>query len=207
VRRRVTAKTGFVGAVERTAPAGEWERLSSEIRTCTLCRLHRTRIQAVVYRGSLSPEVVFVGEAPGREEDRAGLPFVGRSGHRLDAAIAHLGIPRDGYGILNVVKCHPPGNRFDLVAERTCRPYLDRQLAFLRPRAIVPLGAHALRALAPTSPPILRAAGRPVPGSDPVLFPLVHPAAAMRSRRLAERWSRDVDALGDWLAERLKKPV
>jgi len=177
-----------------------FERLSQEIRSCTLCPLCRGRTQAVVYRGSPQPRVVFVGEAPGSEEDRQGIPFVGRSGKILDAAIAALGEPLGEFGVLNLLKCRPPSNRFDPAAARTCRPYLDRQLALLRPRVLVPLGARALAALDPKAPRVLRAAGvarRAVTGA---IFPLVHPAAALRSRALRERWERDVRALARWLA-------
>ena len=175
--------------------------LSEEIRGCTLCPLAQGRTQAVVYRGSLRPNVVFVGEAPGAEEDRQGIPFVGRSGRLLDRAIADLGPALGEYGVLNVIKCRPPRNRFDPRAARACRPYLDRQLDLLRPRVLVPLGARAWTALAPRAPPILQAAGSPRPGPDAWLFPLIHPAAALRSRRWHERWDRDVLALGGWLAQ------
>jgi uracil-DNA glycosylase len=154
----------------------------------------------VVYRGSIRPAVVFVGEAPGAEEDRQGVPFVGRSGRLLDRAIEALGPVIGPYGVLNVIKCRPPENRFDARAARTCRPYLDRQLALLRPRGLVPLGARAWAALAPHAPAILTAAGSPYPGRDAWLFPLIHPAAALRSRRWRERWDHDVRALGSWLA-------
>ncbi len=188
-------------AAPRADPSGgtAWERLSREIRLCRLCPLHRSRTQAVVYRGSLTPLVVFVGEAPGREEDRLGVPFVGRSGEVLDRAIATLGPALGAYGVLNVLKCRPPENRFDPAAARCCRPYLDRQLALLRPRALVPLGARALRALDPDAPPILAVAGTPRHGELGPYFPLVHPAAALRSRRLRERWEQDVRRLGAWL--------
>jgi len=189
------------------ADEAAWERLSTEIRECTRCRLHATRTQAVVYRGSLRPRVLFVGEAPGAAEDREGRPFVGRSGKKLDAAIASLGLGAEEFGVLNVVKCRPPGNRFDPVAERTCRPYLDRQVALLRPEVLVTLGAHALRALAPGAASVLTSAGTALPGSDPPLFPLIHPAAALRSRRLTERWDRDVHGLGAWLRESREQRV
>jgi len=176
-------------------------RLTEEIRGCTLCPLSESRTQAVVYRGSLAPRVVFVGEAPGAEEDRVGVPFVGSSGRILDRAIVSLGPLLGEFGVLNIVKCRPPKNQFDSRAARACRPYLDRQLALLRPWAIVPLGRHALAALDPLAPPILTAAGRPRRTALGSLFPLIHPAAALRSRRLKERWERDVRALGGWLAE------
>ena len=159
-----------------------------------------------MYRGSLRPRVVFVGEAPGAEEDRVGRPFVGRSGRRLDAAIARIGLVESDFGVLNVLKCRPPKNRFDPSAARTCRPYLDRQLAWLRPSVLVPLGRHALRTVDPEAGPILEVAGRPRPRGSVAIFPLLHPAAALRSRRWAERWERDVSALGSWLASRTKTP-
>ena len=183
-----------------------WEALSAEIRSCRQCPLGAIRKNAVVYRGSLRPRVVFVGEAPGAEEDRVGAPFVGRSGARLDAAIARLPLTENEYGILNVLKCRPPRNRFDPAAARTCRPYLERQLGLLSPATLVPLGRVALRALVPDAPPILAASGRPLPGRSAAVFPLLHPAAALRSRRWAERWERDVTALGEWLASGTKTP-
>jgi uracil-DNA glycosylase len=177
-----------------------WAGLEREIRGCERCPLHRSRTNAVIYRGSPAPRVVFVGEAPGATEDRVGLPFVGRSGKRLDAAIAEAGIPAQDFGVLNLVKCRPPGNRFDRSAAVSCRPYLDRQLELLRPSVLVSLGAHALRSLDPQAPRVLIAAGRPRPMGPWALFPLIHPAAALRSRALTERWRTDFVALGAWLA-------
>jgi len=156
----------------------------------------------VVYRGGIAPRLVFVGEAPGAEEDRQGRPFVGRSGRILDAAIADLGLEEADVGILNVLKCRPPQNRFDPAAARTCRPYLDRQLELLRPRVVIPLGASALKALDPAAPPVLRAAGTFRGGREPPLFPLVHPAASLRSARLRARWQADLAALSAWLRTR-----
>lgn len=178
----------------------EWERLSAEIRSCQLCPLGKVRSHAVVYRGGLAPRVVFVGEAPGAEEDRTGLPFVGRSGHELDRAVAELGLSAEEYGVLNTLKCRPPGNRYDRAAARTCRPYLDRQLDLLAPELIVTLGAPALRAIDPTAPRMLVASGHPRAGGRAPHFPLIHPAAALRSRRLRKRWEHDLRALGRWLA-------
>jgi DNA polymerase len=146
--------------------------------------------------------VVFVGEAPGAEEDRTGIPFVGRSGRELDRAVASLGLSSEEFGVLNVLKCRPPKNRFDRAAARTCRPYLDRQLALLRPEVVVTLGARALATIDPKAPAVLSAAGRPRPGGAPAHFPLLHPAAALRSRRWHARWDRDLKALAQWLTER-----
>lgn len=188
-----------IGPPESAGDLRSWRALTQEIERCELCPLHLTRTHVVVYRGGLTPRVVFVGEAPGAAEDRTGLPFQGRSGRRLDTAIGRIGLGPEEFGVLNLIKCRPPANRYDPRAARTCRPYLDRQLAWLRPRVRVTLGAHALRALDPDAPPVLQAAGAPRSTRDGPLFPMIHPAAALRSRRLADRWERDVGALGDWL--------
>ena len=188
-------------------PGPAWDALSSEIVHCTKCHLAATRSHAVVFRGSVTPRVVFVGEAPGAAEDREGLPFVGRSGKLLDAAVERIGLRPSEYGVLNLIKCRPPRNRFDELAARTCRPYLDRQFALLRPSCVVTLGARAFHALTPSRDPVLEVAGQVQPGTRPPIFPLIHPAAAMRSRRLAERWKHDVDALGRWLGRAPAQPV
>ncbi|MCI4321672.1 MAG: uracil-DNA glycosylase [Thermoplasmata archaeon] len=177
-------------------PVGsEWQTLSDEIRSCTRCPLHRTRAQAVVYRGGPNPSVVFVGEAPGAEEDRLGRPFVGRSGRLLDESVAGLGVPPESVGMINVLKCRPPKNVFVERSVAACRPYLDRQLALLAPGVVVPLGAHALGTLDPSAPRITDAAGRPRTAGPWRLFPLLHPAAALRSRRNLARWRDDVGRL------------
>ena len=204
-RRSTALRTARSGRRRRTVSPEvrtAWDRLSDTIRACQLCPLGQVRTQAVVYRGGLAPRVVFIGEAPGAEEDRTGLPFVGRSGRELDRAVENLGLSPDDYGVLNTLKCRPPANRFDPAAARTCRPYLDRQLDLLRPDVIVTLGARALAAIDPTAPAMLKSAGRPRVRPKTPHFPLIHPAAALRSRRMRKRWERDVRALGRWLAER-----
>jgi DNA polymerase len=180
-------------------PAG-WVALSNEIRACERCPLHRTRIQAVVYRGAPRPRLLFIGEAPGAEEDKAGVPFVGRSGAMLDAAVARLGLAPGEFGVLNVLKCRPPRNRFDTGAAACCRPYLDRQLTLLRPEAVVTLGARALAAIDPGAPPVTRAAGKARAWNGLHLFPMLHPAATFRATRYREQWDRDLRALGRELA-------
>lgn len=201
------AQVGLPGPGGDTDRTDALEELALEIRACRRCPLGETRSQAVVYRGDPRPRVIFVGEAPGAEEDRQGIPFVGRSGKILDRAIGELGPDLGGYGVLNVLKCRPPENRFDPNAARTCRTHLDRQLDLLCPDVLVTLGAQALRALAPEAPAILKSAGSPLETPRGPLFPLVHPAASLRSRRLAERWTTDVGRLGVWLrAQRRERP-
>ncbi len=130
------------------------------------------------------------------------MPFVGRSGQRLDAAIREIGLTDGSFGVLNLLKCRPPENRFDRAAARACRPFLDRQLALLRPEVLVSLGAHALRSLDPAAPSVSNAAGRFRPRRTVPLFPMLHPAASLRSRRWAEQWAHDVGAFRRWWSAR-----
>lgn len=181
-------------------PTDAWASLAREIHDCRKCPLGFQRTQAVVYRGAERPWLVFVGEAPGAEEDRLGRPFLGRGGRILDAAIARAGIGAPEFGVVNLLKCRPPGNRFDPIAATTCRPYLDRQIDLLRPQALVTLGRRALAALDPSAPPIMVSAGSPREAGGPPIFPLVHPAATLRSRTMAERWNRDGNALAAWVS-------
>ncbi len=192
--RRAPGRTGSEQGRLRALAA-----LAREIRQCGLCPLSTHRTHAVVYRGSTRPRVVFVGEAPGAAEDLAGVPFVGRSGRLLDAAVERIGAGLGEFGVLNLLKCRPPENQFDAAAARACRPYLDRQLALLAPRVLVPLGAKALAALDPDAPAILTVAGAARSSPAGVLFPLLHPAAALRSTARRARWEQDVDALRAWL--------
>ena len=178
----------------------EWARLAREIAACTRCPLHRTRRQVVIYRGAPRPRVLFVGEAPGAEEDRVGLPFVGRSGRRLDRAIEAIGLREGDFGILNVIKCRPPSNRFSRTANVACRPFLDRQLALLRPEWIVTLGAHALSAFDADAPSVTRCAGTVRSWGSTPLFPMRHPAAALHAPKYRKRWERDVQRLADHLS-------
>lgn len=131
-------------------PLSEEERMKREkdararVAACTACALHRTRTQTVYGTGSLKARIVFVGEAPGAEEDRTGIPFVGRAGQLLTKMIESIGFSRDEVYICNTIKCRPPDNRDPTTEEKeTCRPFLEEQLKILRPQILVGLGAHA----------------------------------------------------------------
>lgn len=177
------------------ARSASWDELAELAATCTACPLHRTRTQVVLFRGSRRPRVLFVGEAPGAEEDRLGVPFVGRAGSRLDAAAADLGLAPDDWAVINLVKCRPPGNRFVRRSADRCRPFLDRQIELLDPAWIVTLGRHALQALDPGAPPITEAAGKERSRDPRRLFPLLHPAAPLHDPRLRDRWASDLGRL------------
>lgn len=156
--------------------------LAEEVRGCTRCGLHAGRTQTVFHRGDPGSEIVFVGEGPGMEEDLSGEPFVGQAGQLLDKMIAAMGYRRDDVYICNIVKCRPPGNRKPEPDEiAACSPYLASQLALVRPKVMVALGATAVQGLLGTSEGITRLRGtwKLYKGSTPVM-PTFHPAYLLR---------------------------
>jgi uracil-DNA glycosylase len=149
--------------------------------------------------GSATASVVLVGEAPGASEDRTGRPFVGSAGKLLDRLLEEAGLDREAVFITNVVKARPPGNRdprADEVAHHL--PWLEAQLEVIRPTLIVPLGRHALGRFAPDLK-ITQAAGRVIERDGRTLFPMLHPAAALRNRDLRETLFSDARALREAL--------
>ena len=156
--------------------------------------------QLVPGDGPAEAAVMLVGEAPGAAEDLEGRPFVGRSGRLLFEALAAAGIAREAVYVTNVVKARPPGNRdprADEVAHH--RPWLETELALVAPRLVVPVGRHALKHFAPAAK-IGEVHGRTLAAGEQTLFPLYHPAAALRSTALRETLFADARTLGDVLA-------
>ena len=152
-----------------------------------------TASRMVPGEGNPRASVVFVGEAPGATEDALGRPFVGRAGQLLDELLAEAGLSRSDVWITNVVKARPPGNRDPRATEIAhWMPWLERELALIRPSLVVPLGRHALKHFAPTAK-IADVHGRLVDG---YLFPLYHPAAAMYNQTLRATLFEDARALG-----------
>lgn len=133
----------------RAATAASLDEIAAAIRTCSECHLAATRTKAVPGVGNgVSPDILFVGEAPGADEDLKGEPFVGRAGQLLTKMIAAMGYTRDQVFIANILKCRPPQNRTPTPDEmRVCIPYLRRQIALVKPRTIVALGATAYKGL------------------------------------------------------------
>jgi DNA polymerase len=146
------------------------------------CPLAGGRTNVVFGVGDPSADLMFVGEGPGRDEDLAGEPFVGRSGQLLDRLMAEeMGLERRQCYIANVVKCRPPGNRDPRPEEvSACRPYLETQIDLIAPRVVVTLGNFAVRVLLETTTGITRLRGRAYPFRTGVLVPTFHPAAALR---------------------------
>ena len=154
----------------------------AEALGCTKCALARTRTQVVFGTGDESARLMFVGEGPGRDEDLAGEPFVGRSGKLLDKLmIQEIGIDRSRCYIGNVVCCRPPGNRDPLPAEiEACSPYLEAKLELIDPLVVVTLGNFATQRLLGTREGIRRLRGQAYPFRNGHLVPTYHPAAALR---------------------------
>jgi uracil-DNA glycosylase len=172
-----------IPGLETAGPA--WpslDALREEALGCTRCPLAETRTQVVFGVGNAHADLVFVGEGPGAEEDKQGIPFVGRAGQLLTRLIEGIGLTRDDVYIANVVKCRPPGNRDPQPEEiEACRPYLEGQLGFLRPQVVVTLGNFATKLLLETKDGITKLRGREFPYRDgAVLIPTFHPAAVLR---------------------------
>ena len=150
---------------------------------CTRCKLHTLGRKQVVFGvGSPTADLMFVGEAPGADEDAQGEPFVGKAGQLLTKIIEAIGLRREEVYIANVIKCRPPGNRNpepDEVAE--CEPFLFRQIDAVRPKVIVALGKFAAQCLLKTETPITRLRGREVLYRQAVLIPTFHPAYLLRN--------------------------
>ncbi len=122
----------------------QMQDISVLVKNCKKCDLWKTRKNAVPGDGSVDTKVLFIGEAPGYNEDLQGLPFVGKAGKILDELLQSIGIDRDAVYIANILKCRPPGNRNPLQSEiETCTPYLNKQMEIIQPEIIVPLGSFA----------------------------------------------------------------
>ncbi|HVA22325.1 MAG TPA: uracil-DNA glycosylase [Candidatus Micrarchaeia archaeon] len=159
---------------------GRLDAIAAEVRACTGCGLHRTRTQGVPGTGPVTARVMAVGEAPGENEDRQGLPFVGAAGSLLTDLLQGVGLSREDLFITNVLKSRPPQNRDPLPDEvAACAPYLDRQIALIRPLVILLLGRHALARLVPTAASISRCHGQAIRADGRVYLPVYHPAAAL----------------------------
>ncbi|MFQ5935019.1 MAG: uracil-DNA glycosylase family protein [Acidiferrobacterales bacterium] len=159
-----------------------WEALESAVRACVRCPLHASRTQTVFGVGSSNAEWLFIGEAPGVQEDLQGEPFVGRAGLLLNAMLAAIGLTREQVYIANVLKCRPPKNRDPQIEEiECCEPYLLRQIELINPRIILALGRHAAHSLSKTELPLSKLRGRRLSYHGIPLIVTYHPAYLLRS--------------------------
>ena len=182
--------------------------LYREVERCERCPLHAGRTKAVFGAGNANADLMFVGEAPGAEEDRQGLPFVGRAGKLLDELLAGVGLQRDDVFIANILKSRPPGNRDPQPEEiEACWPFLDRQIQLIEPRVIATLGNFATKKITGSPTGITRCAGNAqvheLAGRTLFVYPLFHPAAALRTPSVAERLRQDFASLPALLEEPL----
>lgn len=184
---------GYVFAEKEGPTLSELKRT---VLACERCALATTRKSVVFGEGNPKADIVFVGEAPGEEEDNQGRPFVGRAGKLLDQLIERIGVRRGDVFICNVLKCRPPGNRDPEPAEAAaCKEYLLAQLDIIRPRVICTLGRHAYNTLLETDAPITRIRGKLTTFRGIPLLPTYHPSYLLRSQsRIKESWE-DMDKL------------
>jgi len=166
-----------------TNPAEALTAVRTDIGDCTRCKLHGLGRRQIVFGvGHPNADLMFVGEAPGADEDIQGIPFVGRAGQLLTKIIEAIGLTRDDVYIANVIKCRPPQNRNPEQDEvETCEPFLFRQIDIIKPKVIVALGSFAARALLQTLDPISRLRGRVYDYRGAKLIPTFHPAYLLRN--------------------------
>ena len=176
------AKTADIPLALNPALPNELDAIAALVRECRKCDLCKTRNKTVFSDGSPLAKLVFVGEAPGRDEDQQGLPFVGRAGQLLDKMIQAIDMKREEVYICNVLKCRPPDNRTPEPGEvEQCRPYLEQQLALIRPVVICALGLSAMQALLETKATMSSMRGKTFSYRGIPLIPTYHPAALLRN--------------------------
>jgi DNA polymerase len=189
---------------EAAGRIAELAALAEVAGACTRCRLAEGRTKVVFGSGNPTAELMFVGEGPGADEDRQGLPFVGAAGELLTKIIQAIEKTREEVYIANVVKCRPPGNRDPQPDEvAACRGYLDKQIALVRPRALVALGKVAAQALlgidAGTDAPIGRLRGQWYQVQGIPTMVTYHPAALLRNQALKRPTWEDMQQVRDFL--------
>ena len=195
------ASRGHSGNSTATASMKE---LVAQVKTCQLCRLSKTRTQAVPGDGNTRTEVMFVGEGPGYHEDKQGLPFVGAAGQFLNELLGLAGLSRESTFITNVVKCRPPNNRDPMPDEiAACAPYLERQIALVNPRVIVTLGRYSMAKFFPGERiSQIHGTARMVDGR--LCVAMYHPAAGLHQASLADIIRADFRKLPVYLEQSRK---
>ena len=192
-----------------TRPAGTAPRIISltsireDIGDCTRCKLHTLgRKQVVFGAGNPNADLMFVGEAPGADEDLQGEPFVGRAGQLLTKIIEAIDLKREDVYIANLIKCRPPGNRNPEPDEsEQCEPFLFRQIDSIKPKVIVALGKFAAQALLKTTEPITKIRGREFKYRDAILMPTYHPAYLLRTPSAKREVWEDMKRVRELLRE------
>jgi DNA polymerase len=180
--------------------------LYHRLRDCHDCPLKESRTKLVFGAGNADADVMFVGEAPGQQEDIQGLPFVGRAGQLLNELLGEIGLDRGDVFINNVLMCRPPGNRDPLPEEiAECEPHLIERIRLIEPKVICTLGNFATKLLTGQQIGITRQRGRPqerdIAGRPVVLYPLFHPAAALRTPAVKQQLREDIHRLPELIEQ------
>lgn len=168
------------------------ETIKQNVIGCTKCDLSKTRTNSVPGKGNFHSNVIFVGEAPGKNEDKNGEPFIGIAGKKLSIALEAAGISREEVYITNIVKCRPPKNRVPTIIERaTCQEYLKQEIAIIKPKIICVLGNTAFNSLLGGSE-IIKFRGKLVRKENQLYFLSVHPAATIYNQKLITILKKDM---------------
>ena len=179
----------------------ELETIKQNVIKCTKCELCKTRTNAVPGKGNFQSDVIFVGEAPGRNEDKNGEPFVGVAGKKLSIALEEARITRDEVYITNIVKCRPPNNRVPKTSERnTCQEYLKQEISIIKPEIICILGNTAFNSILGGSE-ITKFRGKLVRKDNQLYFLTIHPAATIYNQKLIDVLKSDIVKLFDLIRE------
>ncbi len=179
----------------------ELETIKQNVIKCTKCDLCKTRTNAVPGKGNFQSDVIFVGEAPGRNEDKNGEPFIGVAGKKLSVALDEAGISRDDVYITNIVKCRPPNNRVPKTSEReTCQEYLKQEISIIKPEIICILGNTAFNSILGGSE-ITKFRGKVVRKDNLLYFLTIHPAATIYNQKLIDVLKSDISKLFELIKE------
>ena len=177
------------------------EQVKQNVIECTKCELYKTRTNSVPGKGNFKSDVIFVGEAPGRNEDKHGEPFIGAAGKRLSLALEMAGVSRDDVYITNIVKCRPPNNRVPNTDERsTCQEYLKEEISIIKPKIICVLGNTAFNSILGGSE-ITKFRGKIIRKNNQLYFITIHPAATIYNQKLIDVLNEDIAKLFELIKE------
>jgi uracil-DNA glycosylase len=177
------------------------EIIKQNVIKCTKCDLSKTRTNSVPGKGNFHSNVIFVGEAPGKNEDKKGEPFIGIAGKKLSIALEEAGISREEVYITNIIKCRPPKNRVPTIIEReTCQEYLKQEIAIIKPKIICVLGNTAFNSLLGGSE-ITKFRGKLVRKENQLYFLTIHPAATIYNQKLITVLKKDIVKLFNLITE------
>ncbi|NOX36740.1 MAG: uracil-DNA glycosylase [Calditrichaeota bacterium] len=193
--------------VRKEHPLTPLQKFFQEIKDCQKCALGKTRTKFVFGVGNEHADIMFVGEAPGRDEDLQGEPFVGRAGQLLTRMLEHIHLKREDVYIANILKCRPPNNRDPLPEEvRECIPYLHRQIEMIQPKVLVALGRVAAQNLLNTKQSLSQLRGKVMEYRGIPMIITYHPAAVLRNMNLLDVALEDFRFIARFVKEVVDKP-